>query len=216
MGDSFLSWPSYPQPSPRPKRPPWVPWEVPRATVSKRHWARHKYQLVDAFSTHLLQHVETSSTHSRGRRHPTGSRLPTVLARLYAGEQTHVDKVQELEERFTKPHKSRKTKKPKEVAKKTPKTMKKTSRSGPPKRVFNPSDMIKGQRGIPVTKGTTLRSFIRMVWWGRKPLVELLRKSVRLVDGQFFNKRTTLLSLMRNVPCAKKPLVDVMIANKRL
>ena len=40
------------------------------------------------------------------------------------GEQTHVDKVKELEERFTKPHKSRKTK-PKKVVKKTPKTMKK-------------------------------------------------------------------------------------------
>ena len=83
------------------------------------------------------------------------------------------------------------------------------------KRAFDPSDIIKGRGGIPVKKSTTLRSLIRGVWWGRKPLLELLRTSVKLVDGPFLNKRTTLLSLMRNIPMAKKPLVDVIV-NKML
>ena len=57
----------------------------------------------------------------------------------------------------------------------------------------------------------TLRSLVRDVWWGRKPLLELLNKRVRLVNGQFLNKRTTLLSLVRSMPMAKKPLVDVIV-----
>ena len=77
------------------------------------------------------------------------------------------------------------------------------------------SAIIKGRGGIPVKKNTTFRSLIRGVWWGRKPLLELLRTSVKLMDGQFLNKRTTLLSLMRNIPMAKKPLVDVIV-NKML
>ena len=83
------------------------------------------------------------------------------------------------------------------------------------KRAFDPSAIIKGRGGIPVKKNTTFRSLIRGVWWGRKPLLELLRTSVKLMDGQFLNKRTTLLSLMRNIPMAKKPLVDVIV-NKML
>ena len=109
-----------------------------------------------------------------------------------------------MEERIAKPtsrqNQKRKTKK---VAK-TPK-----------KRAFDPSAIIKGRGGIPVKKNTTFRSLIRGVWWGRKPLLELLRTSVKLMDGQFLNKRTTLLSLMRNIPMAKKPLVDVIV-NKML
>ena len=83
------------------------------------------------------------------------------------------------------------------------------------KRAFDPSAIIKGRGGIPVKKNTTFRSLVRGVWWGRKPLLELLRTSVKLMDGQFLNKRTTLLSLMRNIPMAKKPLVDVIV-NKML
>ena len=127
------------------------------------------------------------------------------------GEQTYIDKVKEVEERFTRPT-SRKTK-PKKEAKKGRKT--KNATRSLKKRAFDPSDIIKGKRGIPVKKSTTLRSLVRSVWWGRKPLLELLRKSVRLMDGQFLNKRTTLLSLMRNVPFAKRPLVDVIV-NKML
>ena len=118
--------------------------------------------------------------------------LPTFTP----GEQP--DKVKK--ERFTK----------KPTSSKTPKKEK-----GRKKRAFNTSDIIKGQRGIPVKKNTTLRSLVRGVWWGRKPLLELLRTSVKLVDGPFLNKRTTLLSLMRNMPMAKKPLVDVIV-NKML
>ena len=125
------------------------------------------------------------------------------------GEQPYIDKVKE--ERFTRPT-SRKTK-PNNVVKKRPKT--KNATRSLKKRAFDPSDIIKGQRGIPVKKSTTLRSLVRSVWWGKKPLLELLRKSVQLMDGQFLNKRTTLLSLMRNVPMAKKPLVDVIV-NKML
>ena len=83
------------------------------------------------------------------------------------------------------------------------------------KRAFDPSAIIKGRGGIPVKKNTTFRSLLRGVWWGRKPLLELLKTSVKLMDGQFLNKRTTLLSLMRNIPMAKKPLVDVIV-NKML
>ncbi len=109
-------------------------------------------------------------------------------------------------ERFVKPT-SRQNQKKEKGRKKVVKS--------PKKRAFNTSDIIKGQRGIPVKKNTTLKSLVRGVWWGRKPLLELLRTSVKLMDGQFLNKRTTLLSLLRNMPMAKKPLVD-MIVNKML
>ena len=107
-------------------------------------------------------------------------------------------------ERFTKKPTSRQNK---ETTKRRNKVAK--------KRAFDPSAIIKGRGGIPVKKNTTFRSLIRGVWWGRKPLLELLRTSVKLMDGQFLNKRTTLLSLMRNIPMAKKPLVDVIV-NKML
>ena len=94
-------------------------------------------------------------------------------------------------------------------------TSRKTQRKGrkkvAKKRAFEPSGIIKGQRGIPMKKNMTLRSLVRDVWWGRKPLLELLNKRVRLVNGQFLNKRTTLLSLVRSMPMAKKPLVDVIV-----
>ena len=96
-------------------------------------------------------------------------------------------------------------------------TSRKTQRKGrkkvAKKRAFEPSG--KGQRGIPMKKNMTLRSLVRDVWWGRKPLLELLNKRVHLVNGQFLNKRTTLLSLVRSMPMAKKPLVDV-VSNKML
>ena len=119
------------------------------------------------------------------------------------GEQP--DKVKK--ERFTKKPTSRQNQKKEKGRKKVAKS--------PKKRTFTTSDIIKGQRGIPVKKNTTLRSLVRGVSWGRKPLLELLRTSVKLMDGQFLNKRTTLLSLLRNMPMAKKPLVDVNV-NKML
>ena len=113
------------------------------------------------------------------------------------GEQS--DRV--MEERFANPrsrqNKETKTKGRKKGAKK--------------KRAFDPSNIIKGRGGIPVKKSTTLMSLVRNEWWGKKPLLELLNKRVRLVDGQFLNKRTTLLSLVKNMPMAKKPLVDVIV-----
>ena len=136
----------------------------------------------------------------------TATEAPTMTAPVEPlpdftqGEQS--DRV--MEERFVKPtsrqNKETKTKRRKKVAK---------------KRAFNPSDIVKGRGGIPVKKNTTLRSLVRNVWWGKKPLLELLNKRVRLVDDQFLNKRTTLLSLLRNMPLAKKPLVDVFV-NKML
>ena len=108
------------------------------------------------------------------------------------------------EERIAKPTSRQNQKRKTKKGAKTPK-----------KRAFDPSAIIKGRGGIPVKKNTTFRSLIRGVWWGRKPLLELLRTSVKLMDGQFLNKRTTLLSLMRNIPMAKKPLVDVIV-NKML
>ena len=111
-----------------------------------------------------------------------------------------------MEERFANPR-SRQNKE-------TTKRRKKVARS-PKTRAFDPSDIVKGRGAIPVKKSTTLRSLVRGVWWGRKPLLELLNKRVRLVDGPFLNKRTTLLSLVRNIPMAKKPLVDVIV-NKML
>ena len=101
-------------------------------------------------------------------------------------------------EHFTKkPTTQRKEKRRNKVAKR------------PKKSTFQSSD--KGQRGIPMKKNMTLRSLVRDVWWGRKPLLELLNKRVHLVNGQFLNKRTTLLSLVRSMPMAKKPLVDVIV-----
>ena len=118
-----------------------------------------------------------------------------------------------MEERIAKPT-SRQNQKERRREKKK-KKKKKGRKKVAEKRVFDPSAIIKGRGGIPVKKNTTFRSLIRGVWWGRKPLLELLRTSVKLMDGQFLNKRTTLLSLMRNIPMAKKPLVDVIV-NKML
>ena len=133
---------------------------------------------------------------------PTTTTTTEPIEPFTQGEQP--DRVKK--DRFAKPT-SRKTQKKEKGRKKVAKS--------PKKRAFDPSDIIKGQRGIPVKKNTTLRSLVRGVWWGRKPLLELLNKRVRLMDGPFLNKRTTLLSLMRNMPMAKKPLVDVIV-NKML
>ena len=132
----------------------------------------------------------------------TATDAPTTTESLEPftqGEQS--DKVKK--ERFTKKPTSRQNK---ETTKRRNKVAKR-----PKKRAFQPSDIIKGQRGIPMKTNTTLRSLVRGVWWGRKPLLELLNKRVHLVNGQFLNKRTTLLSLVRSMPMAKKPLVDVIV-----
>ena len=129
---------------------------------------------------------------------------------LTQGEQRYIDKVKELEERYTKPKK--RTKRNKSVKKVT----KRKKKSVPKKKAFQLSQVIKGRHGVPITKATTLRSLMRHVKWGKKPLMELLNNRVRLVDDQFLNKRTTLLSLVRSMPMAKKPLVDVIVANKIL
>ena len=125
---------------------------------------------------------------------------------LTQGEQTYVAKVKELEERYAKTSKNNKKKK------KNKRTTLKQVKS-PRKKAFKLSQVIKGRHGVPITKATTLKSLIRQVGWGRKTLMELLNKRVRLVDGQFLNKRTTLLSLVRSMPMSKVPLVDV-ISNK--
>ena len=129
---------------------------------------------------------------------PTSDPVFQSLPDFTQGEQP--DKAKE--ERVAKlTSRQNKTKRRKKVAKTT--------------RAFDPSGIVKGRGGIPVKKNTTLMSLVRNVWWGRKPLLELLNKRARLVDGPFLNKRTTLLSLLRNMPMAKKPLVDVIV-NKML
>ena len=125
------------------------------------------------------------------------------------GEQTYIDKIKELEERFTKPKRSRKTK-----TKTKAKTKQRKRVKSPRKKAFKLSQIIKGRHGIPITKAMTLRSLIRHVSWGRKSLMELLQPNVKLVDGQFLNKRTTLSSLLKNIPMSKLPLVDVVVSNK--
>ena len=126
------------------------------------------------------------------------------------GEQTYIDKVKELEERFTKPKKKRVATKPKKSIK-TRETRKMVK--SPRKKAFKLSEVIKGRHGVPITKATTLRSLIRNVWWGRKSLMEMLQPNMKLVDGQFLNKRTTLWSLLKQIPMSKLPLVDV-VSNK--
>ena len=126
------------------------------------------------------------------------------------GEKRYVEKVKELEARFSKKGRPRKTKKAKRIAKK------KRGRDRVLKRrAFDPSSVIKGHGGVQVKKNTTLKSLLRGVWWIGKPLLSLLNKRVRLVNDQFLNKRTTLLSLVRSMPLAKKPLVDLFV-NKML
>ncbi len=150
-------------------------------------------------SCSFCNHAETNSTHHRDRStDDDGSIEPLPVVT----QEDQSDRV--MEERFANPrsgqNKGTKTKRRKKVAK---------------KRAFDPSDIVKGRGGIPVKKSMTLMSLVRNVWWGKKPLLELLNKRVRLVDDQFLNKRTTLLSLLRNMPMAKKPLVDVIV-NKML
>ena len=138
---------------------------------------------------------------------------PPVLTQ---GEQTYIDKVKELEERYAKKPKNKTTKKkrttPKHSVKRVTKKKKKEVKS-PRKKAFKLSQVIKGRHGIPITKATTLRSLMRHVRWGRKTLMELLQPNVKLVDGQFLNKRTTLSSLLKQIPMSKLPLVDV-VSNK--
>ena len=128
---------------------------------------------------------------------------------LTQGEQTYIDKVKELEERYAKPNKKKKRK---TKSKKSVKNLTKSKR--PRKKAFQLSQVIKGRHGIPITKATTFKSLIRHVRWGKKPLLELLNKRVRLVEDHFLNKRTSLLSLVRSIPMAKVPLVDVIVSNK--
>ena len=135
---------------------------------------------------------------------------------LTQGEQTYIDKVKELEERYAKPNKKKKKRKTKSKNRTSVKTItkkKKKQVKSPRKKAFKLSQVIKGRHGVPITKATTLRSLIRHVWWGRKSLMELLQPNVKLVDGQFLNKRTTLSSLMKQIPMSKVPLVDV-VSNK--
>ena len=124
---------------------------------------------------------------------------------LTQGKQTYIDKVKELEARF-KP----KTKRSKSKKKKTNKRKKKVC--SPKKRAFNLSDIIKGRQGVVVRKGTTLRSLVRHVGWGKTPRLQFL-PHVKLVDGQYLNKRTTLLSLVKHIPMSRQPLID-LIGNK--
>ena len=155
---------------------------------------------------------------------PTTSLVPDFTD----GEQTSINKVKESEARY-----GEKTKKQQQQQQQSPKTMKtkkkkmlkpkttmrtKKNKSKPSTIVKSPrkkalalAQVIKGHKGVAVSKSTTLRNLIRKVWWAKKPLLELLRTSFRLVgDGDFLNKKTTLLSLMRNVPFAKQPLVNLL------
>ena len=141
-------------------------------------------------------------------------RPSTATPVLTQGEQTYIDKVKELEERYTKPKRRRKTKTSASKIVKPSKRERKVAKS-PRKKAFKSSQVIKGRHGVPITFATTLKSLVGKVWWGRKSLMELLNKRVRLVNDQFLNKRTTLLSLVRSMPMAKKPLVDVIV-NKML
>ena len=132
-----------------------------------------------------------------------------------AGEQTYIDKVKELEERFT-PKSSRprkKKQKKKKVVKRKRKTTEKRERKTP---AIQLSKVIKGRGGVSVARGRTLRSLLRGVWWIKEPLFKLMRKgAVKLVDGHLLNKKTTLMSLLKNIPMSRMPLVDV-IANKMM
>ena len=153
---------------------------------------------------------------------PTTSLVPDFTD----GEQTSINKVKESEAGY-----GEKTKKQQQQQQQSPKTMKtrkkkmlkpktvvttKKNKStpsfkSPRKKALALAQVIKGHKGVAVSKSTTLRSLIRKVWWAKKPLLELLRTSFRLVgDGDFLNKKTTLLSLMRNVPFAKQPLVNLL------
>ena len=138
-----------------------------------------------------LQSVDALST-------PAAPMQPT----LTQGEQTFIDKVKELEARFTKP--SKRTGKTKKV---------KTTRTGPKKRAFNLSDIVKGRGGLALKPSTTLKNLLRHMPLGKTPLLKILKQD-KLIDGRL-NKRTTLLSLVRQLPMSKKPLVDI-IGNKSL
>ena len=130
------------------------------------------------------------------------------------GELTSINKVKDLEARYgekTKQQqqpspKTMKTKKKKKMLKPkttvtTKKNKSKPSFKSPRKKALALAQVIKGHKGVAVSKSTTLRSLIRKVWWA----------SFRLVgDGDFLNKKTMLLSLMRNVPFAKQPLVNLL------
>ena len=137
------------------------------------------------------------------------------------GEETRsINKVKDSEARYgekTKQQPSPKTMKTKKkklrpkTTRRTKKNKSKPSFKSPRKKALVLAQVIKGHKGVAVSKSTTLRSLIRKVWWAKKPLLELLRTSFRLAgDGDFLNKKTTLLSLMRHVPFAKQPLVNLL------
>ena len=129
---------------------------------------------------------------------------------LTQGEQTYVNKVKELEARFSgKPSKKSRASQKTKTVKAKPKQPKK-----PMNRAFRLSNVMKGRKGVTIHKGTTLRSLVRHLPWSKTPLLNLLTTRVKLLDGHL-NKRTMLLSFLKNVPESKLPLLD-MIGNKKV
>ena len=129
---------------------------------------------------------------------------------LTQGEQTYVNKVKELEARFSgKPSK-------KSRASQKTKTVKAKSKQAkqPMNHAFHLSNVMKGRKGVVIHKGTTLWSLVRQFPWTKTPMLNLLTTRVKLLDGHL-NKRTTLLSLLKNLPESKLPLLD-MIGNKKV
>ena len=116
----------------------------------------------------------------------------TMLApTLTQGEQSFIDKVKELEARFTRPS-----------------TTKKTKKTTPKRRAFHLSDIVKGRGGVTLQRTTTLKTLLTHIPLGKKPLLQMLSQD-KLIDGRL-NKRTTLSSLVRQLPLSKKPLLDIL------
>ena len=123
----------------------------------------------------------------------------TMLApTLTQGEQSFIDKVKDLEARFTQPSA----------------TTKKTKKTTPKRRAFQPSDIVKGRGGVALKRGTTLKTLLTHMPLGKTPLLQMLAQD-KLVNGTSLNKRTTLTSLVRQLPLSKKPLLDIL-GNKSL
>ena len=141
---------------------------------------------------------------------PTAQPILDMQPVLTKGEQTYIDKVKELEARFSgKPSK----KSPASQKTKTVKVKSKQAKQ-PMNRAFHLSNVMKGRKGVVIHKGTTLWSLVRQLPWTKTPMLNLLTTRVKLLDGHL-NKRTTLLSLLKNLPESKLPLLD-MIGNKKL
>ena len=174
---SFPCWLSYRLPLPREKRQHSEPWEVRRDTASKKPWIKHKTTSGKERCFHSSEMSRRATLTPVAQPDPIDpvfkaeTSSPTPI--LTEGEQTYIDKVKELEARYSRKNKRQPLKK-KRKSKKQPKVARQREVKEPKKKAFRHSDVIKGHGGIMPTWSTALHSLLKSIWCMKKPLLKIL------------------------------------------